>query len=163
MKYGKYNVGSYNELENKLKDLFSAQAWEHCKEHDSEFENVEDWGKFINDYIVDKMNFFKAARRMGVKLLTDEGYIHGYFVGSVEYTVNGDPINGFEANRDMAFKTDSGRIVRAHKRIDGTWALESLKGFGTIIHWDEYPVDWNAVLTRPETIKRPVKKIVINA
>lgn len=158
MKYGKYEVGTYDELENKLKNLFGAQAWEYCEEHDSEFENVENWENFIDDFITDKMNFFKAARKMGVKLLTDNGYVHGYFVGSVEYAIVGDPINGFETDRDMAFRTDSGKIVRAHKRMNEIWVLESLKNLNAIIHWDEYPMNWNAVLTRPETIKRPVKK-----
>lgn len=78
------------------------------------------------------------AQKEGVVLLTVDGLIEGWFVGSVEYAVGGNSETGWETDYMLAFRKKNGRIVGAFQNIAG-WNLYSIKELGGIIHWGVYP------------------------
>ena len=151
MKYFDMNIETYEDILRAVHNYNDGIA---CDVAFQEGVCDIDFDDFVDNYADDCVRQFKAEREAGVEICTTEGLIHGHFVGSVEYAIAGDPVNGFETDRMLAFATDNGQIVGAFENVAG-WDLYNLKQLGGVIHWDEYPMDWDVVWTRPESIKRP--------
>ena len=150
---------SYEEIEFALRDIFDNKAYKAILEEGVSNYELEE---FFEIYPQRELEKFEAEREKGVTLQTKDGLVEGWFVGSIEYAVDGDAENGWETDRDMAFMMKNGRIFRAwsHEeevseflKID-IWELENPNKVGGVIRWDIYPSDWSVFETRPSCVKR---------
>ena len=145
MKYHGKTINHYEDIRKMVFECAWAEKYNSPEQDDEQDESP-----------IDDLLAFLQKREQGVTLTTKHGHVHGHFVGSIEYAIAGDPINGFETDRMMAFAADNGQIVGAFKE-DGRWITYPLKDLGGVLHWDEYPEEWPVEWTRPESIERPVQ------
>ena len=118
----------------------------------------------------------RDAQKEGVVLLTKDGPIEGWFVGTVEYAVDGYETD-WEIEYMLAFRKKNGRIVGAD--WDGAdwssddwdvdtctdqhvarWNLHSIKEVDGVICWDTYPRGLpeekrSGEFFAPKTVTRP--------
>lgn len=153
-----FNTATGNTIDEILQDLWDCLQDEAGSVARERGIADADYDEFCEElYPNNVMEELEKARKEGSVLLTDNGFVEGWFVGSVEFAVAGNSETGWETDMTMAFRLKNGRVVAVFKKFPIGWEIMSVKTIGGVIHWGRFPADWNLKDVAPDEMfpKKP--------